>query len=76
MAVKHNLYADLGVSEEQFEALKKKVPHLGELETRYLQKDKEVVEAEQSASEDDLVTRLRKERLKIKDKIVSQMKSA
>ncbi len=76
MPVKHNLYADLGVTAEQFEALKKKTPHLGELETRYLQKDKEVVEAEQNASEDDLVTRLRKERLEIKDRIASQVKSA
>lgn len=76
MPVKHNLYADLGVTAEEFEALKKGSAHLAELETRYLQKDKEVVEAEQSAAADDIVTRLRKERLEIKDKIANLVKSA
>lgn len=76
MPVKHNLYADLGVSAEQFEAQKKHNAHLGELETRYLQKDREVVEAEQNASADDIVTRLRKERLELKDKIASLLKPA
>ena len=76
MPVKHNLYADLGVTAEAFEALKKSSPHLGELENRYLQKDKEVVAAEQRASADDIVTRLRKERLDIKDKIAGLLKPA
>lgn len=76
MPVKHNLYADLGVTAEEFEALKKSSPHLDDLEKRYQQKDKDVVDAEQTASADDIVTRLRKERLEIKDKIASLIKSA
>lgn len=69
MPVKHNLYADLGVTAEEFEVHRKQIAQLGELENRYLQKDKEVVEAEQSSSADDIVNRLRKERLALKDEI-------
>jgi len=70
MPVKHNLYADLGITAEQFEAHKKTHSQLADLETEYLSKDREVVDAEQSASADELVNKLRKERLLIKDRIV------
>ncbi|MEE1924873.1 DUF465 domain-containing protein [Pseudomonas sp. 148P] len=73
MPVKHNLYADLGVTAEEFEAHKKKDARLSTLEEDYLRKDREVIEAEDSASADEEVNRLRKERLKIKDDIVAHI---
>ncbi|MDR0278006.1 MAG: DUF465 domain-containing protein [Paucimonas sp.] len=73
MPVKHNLYADLGVTAEEFEAHKKKDARLSTLEEDYLRKDKEVVEAEDSAGADEEINRLRKERLKIKDEIVAHI---
>jgi len=73
MPVKHDLYKDLGVTAEEFEAHKKKDARLSTLEEDYLRKDREVVEAENSSSADDEVNRLRKERLKIKDEIVAHL---
>ncbi|WP_175651321.1 DUF465 domain-containing protein [Pseudomonas sp. Marseille-P9899] len=74
MPVKHDLLADLQLTREAFEDHKKKDHHLGSLHARYLSKDNEVVEAERDGSPDDKVTRLRKERLLIKDEIVSHLK--
>ncbi|MFD2643154.1 DUF465 domain-containing protein [Pseudomonas japonica] len=74
MPVKHNLYADLGVTAEEFEAHKKKDSRLSTLEEDYLRKDKQVVEAEENASADEEVNRLRKERLKIKDEITVHLR--
>lgn len=74
MPVKHNLYADLGVTAEQFEAHKKAHSQLADLEAKYLSKDRDVVDAEESRSADDLVNKLRMERLAIKDKIEAMLK--
>lgn len=70
MPVKHNLYADLGITAAQFEEHKKTHSQLGDLEAEYLSKDRDVLDAEQSSSADELVNKLRKERLQIKDRIV------
>lgn len=75
MPVKHDLFADLNLSKEQFIEKKKTDPRLSQLHEDYNRKDAEVVEAEKSSSADDTVTRLRKERLKIKDEIVAHVKS-
>ncbi|MDU9391424.1 YdcH family protein [Pseudomonas japonica] len=74
MPVKHNLYADLGVTAEAFEAHKKKDSRLSTLEEDYLRKDRQVVEAEENASADEEINRLRKERLKIKDEITAHLR--
>lgn len=74
MPVKHNLYADLGVTSDEFEAHKKAHSHLADLEAKYLSKDRDVVDAEESSSADDLINKLRKERLAIKDDIVKLLK--
>lgn len=74
MPVKHNLYADLGVTADEFEAHKKAHSQLADLEAKYLSKDRDVVDAEESSSADDLVNKLRKERLAIKDDIVKLLK--
>lgn len=74
MPVKHNLYDDLGVTADEFEAHKKTSPHLADLEAKYLSKDRDVVDAEKSSSADDLVNKLRKQRLAIKDDIVKLLK--
>lgn len=74
MPVKHNLYADLGITADEFEAHKKAHSQLADLEAKYLSKDRDVVDAEESSSADDLVNRLRKERLAIKDDIVKLLK--
>ena len=74
MPVKHNLYADLGVTAEQFEAHKKAHSQLADLEAKYLSKDRDVVDAEQRSGADDEINRLRKERLMIKDDIVKLLK--
>lgn len=74
MPVKHNLYADLGVTADEFEAQKRAHSQLADLEAKYLSKDRDVVDAEASSSADDLVNKLRKERLAIKDDIVKLLK--
>lgn len=73
MPVKHDLLADLQLTREAFEDHKKKDPRLGSLHAHYLSKDSEVVEAERDGSPDDKVTKLRKERLLIKDQIVAHL---
>ncbi|MHC2145222.1 YdcH family protein [Pseudomonas sp. 210_17 TE3656] len=75
MPVKHDLLADLGLTKEQFIEKKKTDSRLSQLHEEYNRKDAEVLEAENSSSADDTVTRLRKERLKIKDEIVAHVKS-
>lgn len=74
MPVKHNLYADLGVTADEFEAHKKAHSQLADLEAKYLSKDRDVVDAEQRSGADDEINRLRKERLMIKDDIVKLLK--
>ncbi|MFQ6572556.1 DUF465 domain-containing protein [Pseudomonas sp. UM16] len=74
MPVKHDLLADLNLTKEAFIEKKRADARLSQLYEDYLRKDNQVVDAETSASADDTVTRLRKERLKIKDEIVAHVK--
>jgi len=74
MPVKHDLFADLHIAKDAFEALKKTDPELSKLHDEYNRKDKEVVAAEEASSPDDKVTQLRKERLLIKDRIEQHLK--
>ncbi|QVM95498.1 MULTISPECIES: YdcH family protein [unclassified Pseudomonas] len=74
MSVKHDLYADVGLTPEQFLEKQQSNPRLSQLHEAYNRKDAEVVAAENSSAADDTVTRLRKERLKIKDEIVAHLK--
>lgn len=73
MPVKHDLLADLNLTKEAFEALKKTDSQLGLLHERYNAKDAEVLVAEGNGASDDQVTKLRKERLKLKDDIVTHV---
>ncbi|CAM3723127.1 hypothetical protein D3C76_1058660 [compost metagenome] len=74
MPVKHDLLADLNLTKEQFIEKKQHDPRLSQLHEDYNSKDAEVVDAENKSAADDTVTRLRKERLKIKDEIVAHLK--
>lgn len=74
MPVKHDLFADLHIAKDEFEARKKTDPALSKLHEDYNRIDKEVIAAEDASSPDEKVTQLRLERLKIKDKIESQLK--
>ncbi|AGZ36471.1 DUF465 domain-containing protein [Pseudomonas sp. SWI6] len=69
MPVPHDLLADLHVSADQFQALIDKDQELHKLHKEYNAKDKEVVTAETNGTNDDVINRLRKERLLLKDKI-------
>lgn len=73
MPVKHDLLADLNLTKDAYDDLKRKDAQLSRLHDAYNAKDAEVVEAEDAGAEDDKVTRLRKERLKIKDEIVAHV---
>ncbi|MNJ79990.1 hypothetical protein D3C77_782060 [compost metagenome] len=75
MPVKHDLLADLNLTKDQFNEKKKTDSRLSQLHEEYNRKDAEVVAAENSSSADDTVTRLRKERLKIKDDIVAHVRA-
>ncbi|HHJ1299293.1 YdcH family protein [Pseudomonas sp. P1B16] len=69
MPVPHDLLADLNITADDFQMRIDKDHDLHKLHKEYNAKDKEVLAAEGNASTDDTVTRLRKERLLIKDKI-------
>lgn len=73
MPVKHDLLADLNLTKEAFDALRKTDPQLDRLHEKYNAKDAEVVVAEGNGASDDRVTQLRKERLKLKDEIVAHV---
>ena len=69
MPVPHDLLADLNITADDFQARIDDNHDLHKLHKEYNAKDKEVLAAESNASTDDTVTRLRKERLAIKDRI-------
>ena len=69
MPVPHDLIADLHVTEAAFQALIDKDADLHRLHKEYNASDKAVITAENNGRSDDEVSRLRKERLLIKDKI-------
>lgn len=74
MPVKHNLLADLNITEDKLDTLKKTDSRLSELCDEYYAIDAEVVKAESSGASDDQITVLRKRRLQTKDKIVTKLK--
>lgn len=74
MPAKHDLFADLNVTREAFDAKKKTDARLSELHDKYNAIDVEVVKAESSSASDDQITVLRKKRLLIKDEIVAHLK--
>ncbi|MDF9755595.1 uncharacterized protein YdcH (DUF465 family) [Pseudomonas sp. TE6288] len=70
MPVPHNLFEDLGVKEDDFNALAKEKHELLELRKRYAEKDNEVVSVEKTGiTTDDNLNRLRKQRALIKEEI-------
>lgn len=73
MPVPHDLLADLHITADEFQALIDKDQALHALHKEYNAKDKEVVAAEGNGTHDEAVNRLRKERVRIKDKIVQAM---
>jgi uncharacterized protein YdcH (DUF465 family) len=74
MPAKHDLFADLNVTREAFDAKKKTDARLSELHDKYNAIDVEVVKAESSSASDEQITVLRKKRLLIKDEIVAHLK--
>jgi uncharacterized protein YdcH (DUF465 family) len=70
MPVTHNLYADLGKTKEEVTKLQQTDKRLQSLITQYEDIDRQVVDAENRAAEDDEVSQLKKKRLATKNKIV------
>lgn len=73
MPVTHNLYADLGRTKEEVAALQQTSTLLQSLVTKYEDIDRQVVDAERAAADDETVSGLKKKRLDIKNKIVQEI---
>jgi uncharacterized protein YdcH (DUF465 family) len=73
MPVTHNLYADLGRTREEVATLQQTNTRLQSLVTKYEDIDRQVVDAENAAADDDTVSTLKKKRLDIKNKIVQEI---
>lgn len=73
MPVKHNLYKDLGLSEEVVLKRRASDDSLDRLLTQYAAIDEQVVEAESRKAADQEVELLKKKRLSVKDQIVSKL---
>ena len=72
MPVKHDLLQDLGLTKEATSKFRSENPHLNQLFVQYGEKDAEVVEAEANDAigvADDVLRKLKEQRLLIKDKI-------
>lgn len=76
MPVKHDLYADLSHSKDEVQKLRASDPHLHALLDKYSKIDTQVLDAEAAAKADDDLTRLKAERLLIKDKIAGRLNGA
>lgn len=77
MPVKHDLYQDLGHTKEQVQKLQAQDPHLAALIKKYEEADVHVLEAEKNeaiGTSDDTLILLKDKRLKVKDKIVDELK--
>lgn len=70
MPVTHDLYADLGKTKEEVAKLQQTDKRLQSLITQYEDIDRQVVDAENRAAEDEEVSQLKKKRLATKNKIV------
>ncbi|MCR4541644.1 DUF465 domain-containing protein [Pseudomonas sp. 18.1.10] len=73
MPVKHDLYQDLGLSEDVIHERRASDKRLDSLLTQYDDADKEVLKAEAASASDEDVEKLKKKRLLVKDKIVEQL---
>ena len=72
MPVKHDLLQDLGLTKEAISKFRSENAHLNQLFVQYGEKDAEVVEAEANDAigvADDVLRKLKEQRLLIKDKI-------
>ncbi|MBW0235969.1 MULTISPECIES: YdcH family protein [Pseudomonas] len=76
MPVKHDLLQDLGLTKEAVSQSRSADPHLDKLFVQYNEKDAEVVEAEANDAigvPDDVLRKLKEQRLQIKDKIAQRL---
>lgn len=77
MPVKHDLALDLGITKHELNKLSAEDPHLAALIHKYIEADQHVVEAEKNeaiGTSDDMLILLKDKRLKVKDKIVIELK--
>lgn len=77
MPVKHDLALDLGITQQELNKLSAEDPHLAALIHKYIEADQHVVEAEKNeaiGTSDDTLILLKDKRLKVKDKIVIELK--
>lgn len=77
MPVPHDLYQDLSYTKDEIQQKRSENPRLDSLIQKYSQLDAEVLEAEKPTSAgmpDVALETLKKERLMIKDEIVTQLK--
>ena len=77
MPVKHDLALDLGITQQELNKLRAEDPHLAALIHKYIEADQHVVEAEKNeaiGTSDDTLILLKDKRLKVKDKIVIELK--
>jgi uncharacterized protein YdcH (DUF465 family) len=76
MPVKHDLYADLSHTRDEVQKLRASDPHLHALLDKYSDIDTQVLQSEAAIEADDKLTRLKTERLSIKDKIRDRLNGA
>ena len=77
MPVKHDLALDLGITKHELNKLSAEDPHLAALIHKYIEADQHVVEAEKNeaiGTSDDTLILPKDKRLKVKDKIVIELK--
>lgn len=77
MPVKHDLALDLGITQQELNKWSAEDPHLAALIHKYIEADQHVVEAEKNeaiGTSDDTLILLKDKRLKVKDKIVIELK--
>ncbi len=76
MPVKHDLFADLGITKEELSKRRSKDAKLNQLVEKYDALDADVVKAEEGSAgdvSDDQLKKLKEKRLLAKDKIVQQL---
>lgn len=73
MPVKHDLYQDLGLTKDDVQKRRAGDNYLDALLDQYKDVDDEVLKLESSGGDDHPLEELKKKRLLIKDKIVTQL---
>ncbi len=73
MPVKHDVFADLNMTQEQIKKHRAQDNKLNQLLNVYEDIDKRVLAAESALAADDELKRLKEKRLLVKDKIVQQL---